>query len=315
MPTRSFYFYGDDRTKILVRLREWQNVFVKKFPEGEIIEREATKNNLSELGEIFQQVFSAGLFSRPQFLIIKNLFALGRENKEIIDYFFKYVLPQTATVVFIEDDEPTLSLQKKIKDKVELEEFALPQDKDLEKWLLALGKKNGLSASEIQQLQTAAGEGAALYQMQLPALALMKKYLSWSEILNIYFPKEIPEEMFPFLDGLKGRQILATLKAFNSFVLDDSTLIWLGGFIIWQANMLRLASLTKSDKKNLAEMAKDLKMKSTFPVESSGRSLALWPAKDIEALQLAGWTLLKKVKETKGEPAAYLHQIIMDFCR
>lgn len=313
MSVRIFYYYGDDKKKILAEIRAWQKQFAEKYSDA-LMQDVAAAEDLAAAGEIIQQSLTVGLFGRPQFNVVRGLFGAGAEAKEIITYLFDKTVPSTTTIVFWEDDEPLKSWSKKMDKQWQVTAFALPKDKDFEKWLEREAAKYKFTAAEIKQILALDYKNMAYWQVTLPLFFDMKKNLPLADILKIYFPPQVPEEMFPFLNGLRERQMLSTLRALDSFVLDDSTLIWIGGFIVWQANFLRLAEIARGDTKTLAALGKALKMKSLFPVESAARSLPLWTSQEIRALNNDGWTLVKRVKETKGEPAAFLHQIISTYC-
>jgi len=315
MSVRIFYFYGDDKKKILAEVRAWQSEFNKKYPDAGMNELDASEENLYQAGEILQQALTVNLFGRPQFCVMRGLFALKTEAKEIITYVLERTAPDSSTIVFLEDEEAGKMMAKKFSDQWQVKEFSLPKDKDFEKWLTAEAEKYKFSASEIALLKKVEYKNIPYWQTTLPMFFDMKKHLPLAAILKIYFPPTVPEEMFPFLNAIRDRRIASALQALESFVLDSSTLIWLGGFIVWQANFLRLTYLAKEQKISTAVLAKSLKMKSAFPLDSASRSLLQWTEQEINELNQAGWTLLKRVKETAGEPAAYLHQIIYTFCK
>lgn len=315
MSERIFYFYGDDKKKILAEVRAWQSEFNKKYPDAGMNELDATAENLNQVGEILQQALMIGLFGRPQLSVVRGLFALKTEAREIISYVLERTAPDTSTIVFLEDEEPGKMMAKKFSDQWQVKEFVLPKDKDFEKWLEEEAKKYKFTASEIGLLKKVEYKNIPYWQTTLPMFFDMKKHLPLASILKIYFPPAVPEEMFPFLNAIRDRRISSALQALESFVLDSSTLIWLGGFIVWQANFLRLVNRAKEQKIPTAVLAKSLKMKSSYPLDSAARSLPLWTEQEIADLNRAGWSLLKKVKETAGEPAAYLHEIIYRFCR
>lgn len=215
-------FFGENTYLLNEKIKLWEEEFIKKHGDLNLIKLEGKKLTAKEIYEHANQM---PFLSDKKLLIIRGFLENKADHqKEFIDYIEK--IADFTVIVFAETKSPDkrLSLYKKLTKECRIEEFANVEGNALYEWVIRETQKRGsqIGHSEARHLTDVAGNDMQELSNEIEKLALnrLQKGIRKEDIDTLTIPK-LSYNVFKLTDAIaaknskKAIQILEELKNFN----------------------------------------------------------------------------------------------------
>lgn len=167
------FFFGDDTFSLISKLAYWKDKFLKDHPSAVVEELVFTAETQDPEMEAKLKIVveSQGLFAPAKLVIIRDLLSYVNKLPLCENYISRLVLDlgEEINLMFVQISLPDrrLRLFKKLREVVKVQEFRIPQAKELEIWIKNRLKQEGftIEKSALAKFVERLGEEYTLWQV------------------------------------------------------------------------------------------------------------------------------------------------------
>lgn len=282
-----YLFYGEDDFSLRRKIDLWKKEYAKKFTAQAITVLDCTGMDSASLYTELQNQLAPSLFSSKKLLILRDALPKKADDEKLTEYLLQMPnsLPSEYFVVFWQSQKPDgrLKFNKQFQSLVNVQEFALPNGRELNSWLKAMAKTLGAEISDTASEKLAVYLGRDLVEerkaggrvierkeaydlwqafSELSKLSSNSNQITPQMVGELVKPK-IPDSIFALTDGIAAGNRQVAFQALENSLLastadDKGTFIKLVGLLSEQIRSLLNVSLLKADGLSAEDIAEQL---------------------------------------------------------
>jgi len=308
-----FLWHGENDYEIFQRMVYWREVFEKKYTGLNIFSFDllasGSKDKINNDLKNALQVNS--LFGMNKLVILKNFLQTGSKLDKEVQELVLGALKKPAEgffVVFYQTEKPDArnKIYKQIqglhkKAIAEIEEFQLPKQNNLVKWILNKAKQYEINLSLEAVNLLAAIIGNDLWQLDRE-IHKLANYKSGEKVttedINLMVKGKYNDDIFQLMDAISSKNKKKALKLFQDQLDSGSNEIYLLTMLVRQFRIFwQIKEATEKDNLPEAMIAKQLKIH-PYVVKKSLSQLRNFPIEQIKKIyqQLLDFEI--KIKST-----------------
>lgn len=240
LPKNIYLFYGEDDFSLRRKIDIWKKEYAKKFSAQAITFLDCSALDSNSLLKELQSQLAPSLFSSRKLLILRDALPKKAEDEKLIEFLLELPknLPADYFLVFWQSAKPDgrLKFNKQFQALVNVQEFKLPQGRELNQWLKAMAKTLGAEITDagadklavflgrdLAEEKKAGGrvierkEAFDLWQAfsELSKLSSNSSQITPQMVGDLVKPK-VPDSVFALTDGIAGGNRKAAFQALEN---------------------------------------------------------------------------------------------------
>lgn len=337
-----YLFFGEDDFSIHRKIALWKSEFAKKHAGSDIISLAAEDLSELELAKLLEDNLAPSLFSSKKLIIAKNFLPTKAAQAGLTEKILEIIekIPADYFLVFWQTQKPDRrlsSIKKILSSAINVQEFKLPHERELNAWIVAEGKRQGITIepSAVEKLAQSLGrdlfeakkaggkivdikEAFDLWQAssELAKLASFSANISVSDVEKLVNTK-VSENVFVLSDSImQGREkeaLSALENLLNAGSDEKSEIIKLTGLLAEQLRSSTLIYSLKARNISQEQMAEVLGWSPgrVFMVSKGMGRFDLTRAKNLLARLL---TIDQSLKSSEASPKLLFDLFIHQAC-
>lgn len=217
-----FLFYGENTFASSEKLKTWKKAFIQKYGEDGLEHIEGKKLMVKNF---ITDAESLPFLSEKRMLIVKDYLKKGKSDDQKILAANLEKIPDSTVIIFHESESPDkrLSLYKKLKKVAKTEEFKIPTNAQLNKWILDRAQKLGLNLSFSAASYLSEHCGSDLWTIK-NEIEKLQSYASGRAItvqmINEITTPSLHSSIFKLTDSIAARKSKEAIQILN--ILNES---------------------------------------------------------------------------------------------
>lgn len=271
-----FFWHGENDYEISTKIAYWVGLFEKKYSNLNIIyfDLAESKQNKGFLADVKNALQVDSLFGSNKLIVFRSFIIPNKKIDEEVEELILRMLEKLAVnfvLVFIQKEKPDartkvykklVELQKQ--GKAEIEEFHLPKDATLSRWIMSEVKKNQAEIEPTAASLLAATVGNDLWQLA-QEITKLANYKRGEKIANVdvtlLVKGKFNDDIFQLMDAISEKNKKRALKLFSDQLDSGANEIYLLTMLTRQFRILwQVKDLLKEQNMPSEEVAKRLKI-------------------------------------------------------
>ena len=266
----------------------------------------------------------ASLFSRSQLIILRDFdqgpWLISPETGDpggIIDQILASLHPGNHLVLILAKPVPAPSWLKRLQSQTDYHDFRLLTETEMISYLQDQARKRGRDLSRPAARLLISQRGPDLAGLTKEIIKLCWHDRISPELIQAVVPVYTPEiRSFALTDQLVARNLKASQKLYRNLrALDPSPqgLLKLLGSICWQIKLL-IALKSYPDHFDLKKLAQSLGLKSSYPLQKSGRLAARISHQQLSLIVDSCLKADRQIRLDQLDPDTCLENLIIKIC-